>query len=47
MTDLTQIENESVKILVRLGDSKELAIKTVVAYRPNEAMKRAQVLNLK
>tara|TARA_R110000803_G_C11835941_1_gene303939 strand:- start:61 stop:267 length:207 start_codon:yes stop_codon:yes gene_type:complete len=31
----------------RLDDSKELAIKTVVAYRPNEAMKRAQVLNLK
>lgn len=33
MNELTNKEQETVKILVRLGDSLELAIKTVLAER--------------
>ena len=40
---LTEKEQSSVAILIRLGDSKELAIDTVIKGRKSEAMKSAQL----
>jgi hypothetical protein len=39
MTTLTNQETKTYKILVRLGDSKELALKTVISERSKEAKK--------
>ena len=41
MKNLTSKENETFNILVKLGDSKELAFKTVVSERKNEAKKES------
>ena len=40
---LTAAEINTVKTLVRLGDSETLATQTVISGRPQEAMKMAQV----
>lgn len=41
--ELTQKEIESVKTLIRLGDSEELAIQTILEDRPYQAMKEKQL----
>jgi hypothetical protein len=40
---MTTKEKETVKILVRLGDSARLAVKTVIADRQIEEMKSSQL----
>jgi len=44
--ELTQKEIESVKILIRLGDSEELAIQTILEDRPTQAMKDKQLAEI-
>lgn len=45
METLTEKELQRVKILIRLGDSKELAIQTVINIREDEAKRDAQLLD--
>jgi len=40
---MTNQEIQTVKTLISLGDSKELAIKTVLANRPQAKMKSEQL----
>ena len=40
--NFTTKEIATIKILIRLGDSEELATETVIANRPIEAKKQAQ-----
>ena len=45
MTTLTAKELQTVKSLISLGDSKVLAIQTVINDRENEAKRKAQLVD--
>jgi len=45
MTTITAKELQTVKSLISLGDSKELAILTIINDRENEAKKQAQLVD--